>query len=187
VDVEPANVLPFPQASDAVELRHLRAFVAVADDLNFGRAAERLYLSQPALSRQIRALEHLIGCELFRRSTHRVQLTLAGEALLDHARKVLAEVEEAISRTQAVGGELVGRGNRLWQPLIDLSESAAGLDDLRAAFETMHAQFAPPPEVSVRPVNAGGVPALLVEPEATPPATLLYLHGGGFVLGSAFG
>jgi acetyl esterase/lipase len=187
VEVEPANVLPFPQASDAVELRHLRAFVAVAEDLNFGRAAERLYLSQPALSRQIRTLERLLGCEMFRRSTHRVELTLAGEALLDHARKVLAAVDEAISRTQAVGGELVGRGNRLWQPLIDLSEAGGGLEDLRAAFETLHAQFAPPPEVDVRPVNAGGVPSLLVEPQPTPPATLLYLHGGGYILGSAFG
>ena len=81
------RVLAFPRAPDAIELRHLRSFVAVAEELNFGRAAEQLYLSQPALSRQIRALEQFVGVELFRRSTHQVELTLAGEALLDRARE----------------------------------------------------------------------------------------------------
>src|SRR6478752_7563368 len=85
------EVLAFPQAPDGVEIRHLRAFVAVAEELNFGRAAARLYVSQPALSRQIRALERLVGCDLLRRSTHRVELTLAGEALLDRARRLLTD------------------------------------------------------------------------------------------------
>ena len=185
MEAESANLLPFPQASDAVELRHLRAFVAVAEDLNFGRAAARLYVSQPALSRQIRALEKLVGCELFRRSTHRVELTLAGESLLDRARSLLRDVDDAIAVTQAVGGELVGRGNRMWQPVADATEG--DLEELRAAYEGLHAQFSPPPELTIRPVNAGGVPSLLLEPEAAPPPTLLYLHGGGYLLGSAFG
>src|SRR5690349_25098235 len=101
------TMLTFAQVPDAVELRHLRAFVAVAEELNFGRAAARLYLSQPALSRQIRSLERLVGCDLLRRSTHRVELTLAGEALLDRARGLLREVDEAVSAARSVGGELL--------------------------------------------------------------------------------
>jgi acetyl esterase/lipase len=185
VEAETARLLPFPQASEAIELRHLRAFVAVAEDLNFGRAAARLYVSQPALSRQIRSLERLVGCELFRRSTHRVELTVAGESLLDRARRVLSDVDEAISTTQAVGDELVVRGNRLWQPVADAA--TGGLEDLRAAYEEMHAQFDVPPDVKIRAVNAGGVPSLLAEPGGGGPATLMYLHGGGYVAGSAFG
>ena len=71
MDEEAARLLAFPKAPDAIELRHLRAFVAVAEELNFGRAAAQLYVSQPALSRQISSLERLVGCELLRRSTHR--------------------------------------------------------------------------------------------------------------------
>jgi acetyl esterase/lipase len=181
------RVLSFPQAPDAVELRHLRAFVAVAEELNFGRAATRLYLSQSALSRQIRALERLVGCELLRRSTHRVELTLAGEALLDRARGILRDVDDAVAATQSVGGELAGRIARMWQPLVDLTAGESDLQEMRAAYEALHAEFAPPPELQVAPVNAGGVHALSLATEAGRPATILYLHGGGFVLGSAFG
>ncbi len=115
MDDENAEVVSLPQAPDAIELRHLRAFVAVADELNFGRAAARLYLSQPALSRQIRSLERLVGCDLLRRSTHRVELTLAGEALLDRARGLLRDVDEAVSATRSVGGELLARIARHWE------------------------------------------------------------------------
>src|SRR3979411_2905008 len=81
----PGRVLALPQAPDAIELRHLRAFVAVAEELNFSRAAERLFITQPALSRQIGSLERLLGVALLRRTTHQVELTMAGEALLDRA------------------------------------------------------------------------------------------------------
>jgi epsilon-lactone hydrolase len=184
---ETGHLLPFPQAPDGIELRHLRAFVAVAEELNFGRAAERLYISQPALSRQIRALEQFVGCELLRRSTHRVELTVAGEALLDRARKLLRDVDEAVAEALAVGGELLGRVVKLLEPLSGLVAQEAGLHAAREAFERLQAEFSPPPGTIVRPVTAGGVPALVVSPADRPEPTVLYLHGGGYLLGSAFG
>ena len=69
----------------SVELRHLRAFVAVAEELNFTRAASRLHLAQQALSAQISQLEALLGTPLFVRTTRRVELTGAGRALLERA------------------------------------------------------------------------------------------------------
>lgn len=184
---ERGHVLPFPQAPDGIELRHLRAFVAVAEELNFSRAAERLYVSQPALSRQIRGLEQLVGCELLRRSTHQVEVTLAGAALLDRARKLLGDVDEAVSATLAVGGELLARIEKLLEPVAGLVNLDTGLQEARTAFENLLAQFSPPPGITIRPVTAGGVPSLLVSPAQDSAATVLYLHGGGYVGGSAFG
>ncbi|MEV6283466.1 alpha/beta hydrolase fold domain-containing protein [Kribbella sp. NPDC051770] len=182
---ESADVLAMSNTPDAIELRHLRAFVAVAEELNFGRAATRLYLSQPALSRQIRALERLVGCDLLRRSTHRVELTLAGDALLDRARSLLADLDAAVATTRSVGGELVGRANRLWAPVALGGPGAEDLVGMRAAYEVMLAQAPPPAEMVIAPVTCGGVPALKVGAQALP--TVLHLHGGGFVLGSAYG
>ena len=180
------KVLPMSPAPDGMELRHLRAFVAVAEELNFGRAAARLYVSQPALSRQIRALERLIGCDLLRRSTHRVELTIAGEALLGRAHALLHEVDDAIAATRSVGGELDSRLARIWEPIVDLTTAGPDLQTLRNVCEDLHAQF-PVPEVAVRHVNAGGVPSLTVAPQPDREVTILLLHGGGYVMGSAFG
>src|SRR3954468_7046486 len=186
-DDERSNVLAFPQAPDAIELRHLRAFVAVAEELNFGRAADRLYLSQSALSRQVRGLEQLLGCDLLRRTSHSVELTIAGEALLDRARRLLGDVDEAVSATLSIGGELAGRLAELWAPLFAVADGDAGLQGRRDAFESFHGQFSPPPEVGIKPINAGGVPSfeLAANPDAA--ATILSLRGGGHVMGSAFG
>jgi monoterpene epsilon-lactone hydrolase len=181
-----ARVLAFPEAPDAIELRHLRSFVAVAEELNFGRAADRLYISQPALSRQIRALEQLMACELLRRSTHRVELTVAGEALLERARRLLGDVDEAVSAVQSLGGELVARIAQLWQPVVE-GVTAEDLDAQRSAYEEMLAHFEPPAGVVVRPVTASGVSCLQVAARPAEAPAMLYLHGGGFVLGSAFG
>jgi acetyl esterase/lipase len=184
---QPGTVLPFPRAPDGVELRHLRAFVAVAEELNFGRAAERLFVSQPALSRQIRGLEQLVGCELLRRSTHSVELTLAGEALLERSRQLLRDVDQAVAAALAVGGELLGRVARTLEPMRGLLATDPDLVRARATFESMNAQFSPPPGTVTRPVTAGGVPSLVISPGEGHQPAVLYLHGGGYVIGSAFG
>jgi DNA-binding transcriptional LysR family regulator len=78
-----------------VHSRDLRYFLAVAEELHFTRAAERLYVSQPALSKQIRLLERNLGAELFVRDRREVRLTRVGEALVPHARRVLKAWDEA--------------------------------------------------------------------------------------------
>jgi DNA-binding transcriptional LysR family regulator len=90
-----------------VELRHLRYFIAVAEELNFSRAAQRLHMAQPPLSVAIRQLEQEIGATLFSRTSREVKLTEAGEALLDGARRTLAEADAAVTAAQRVAaGEL---------------------------------------------------------------------------------
>jgi DNA-binding transcriptional LysR family regulator len=81
----------------SVELRQLRYFVAVGEELHFGRAADRLHMSQSPLSRAIRELERDIGVVLFVRTTRRVELTEAGSLLLKRSRRALAEIDGAIA------------------------------------------------------------------------------------------
>ncbi|GAA4890560.1 LysR family transcriptional regulator [Actinomycetospora straminea] len=90
-----------------VHSRDLRYFVAVAEERHVTRAAARLHVSQPALSKQLRALERQVGAELLHRLPHGVELTAAGEALLPHARAVLARTDDAARDVAAAARRLV--------------------------------------------------------------------------------
>ncbi|WEK58565.1 MAG: LysR family transcriptional regulator [Candidatus Brevundimonas phytovorans] len=95
---------PFAETS-GVDVRRLRYFVAIAEELHFGRASERLNVAQPALSRQMVELEAAIGATLFDRTRNQIRLTVAGEALLPRARQILSSIVEAarIARRAAAG------------------------------------------------------------------------------------
>ena len=92
-----------------MELRHLRYFAAVAEELSFRRAAERLHISQPPLSMQIKDLEEEIGVQLFDRSNRAITLTAAGDRFLIDARRILAEARQAEITAKKVASGIVGR------------------------------------------------------------------------------
>jgi len=94
-----------------MELRQLRYFVAVAEELHFGHAARRLRIAQPALSRQIQALEKELMVQLLFRNRRRVQITPAGQVFLDRARLILARIEDAVLAAQRASGGVSGSLN----------------------------------------------------------------------------
>jgi DNA-binding transcriptional LysR family regulator len=88
---------------DRVETRELAYFVAVAEELHFGRAAQRLHMAQPPLSRAIAGLERRVGVALLRRTSRKVELTGAGEVFLSEARKALSAIDAAVRRAERAG------------------------------------------------------------------------------------
>jgi DNA-binding transcriptional LysR family regulator len=136
------------------ELRHLRYFVVVAEELNFSRAATRLHMAQPPLSVAIRQLEEELGTELFVRTSREVRLTDAGRALLDGARRTLSEADRAVATARRTGAGQLGQLRLAfsWSARFDT------LPVLGRAFQAEH------PEIellSQEMWNAQMIPALL--------------------------
>ncbi|MBI4528537.1 MAG: LysR family transcriptional regulator [Deltaproteobacteria bacterium] len=104
-----------------MELRHLRYFVAVAEELHFGRAAKKLHISQPPLSQQIRQLEEELGMRLFIRTRRRVQLTSPGRIFLEEAKKILAHARRAVEKTRSINRGDTGRITVGWMPWADFT------------------------------------------------------------------
>ncbi|OVZ26994.1 LysR family transcriptional regulator, partial [Pseudomonas aeruginosa] len=92
-----------------MELRHLKYFLAVAEELRFARAAEKLHIEQSPLSRAIKELEEELGVVLFARTTRSTRLTRAGKLFLEHVRRVLAAVEQARESVKAAANGFHGQ------------------------------------------------------------------------------
>lgn len=118
---------------EGFSLRQLRYFVAVAEELHFGRAAERVKIAQPPLTQQIQKLEALIGYRLFRRG-RRTELTEAGAALLQEARFILPQVEHAVERSRRAGRGQTGELRLGAPPSIMLSALPAAIRKYRERF-----------------------------------------------------
>jgi DNA-binding transcriptional LysR family regulator len=129
-----------------MELRHLRYFVTVAEELHFGRAAARLFIAQPPLSQQIQQLERELGVTLLLRTSRRVQLTPAGEVFLAGARQTLGGLDAAVQAAQRAE-----RGETGWLG-IGFAASAT-YDLLPATLHDFRAQF-PDVELSLMELNA---------------------------------
>src|SRR6201992_2093647 len=103
-----ADTITLPKAVTgaplAIELRHLRYFVALADAGSFTRAAEQMFIAQPTLSQQIRRLEEIVGTQLLQRRREGPQLPKAGAVLLDASRTVLSLVDHEVNRTRQAAG-----------------------------------------------------------------------------------
>ncbi|HTJ27487.1 MAG TPA: LysR substrate-binding domain-containing protein [Candidatus Limnocylindria bacterium] len=123
------------------DLRSIRSFVAVAEQQSFGRAAESLNLAQPSLSLQIQKLERDLGVQLFRRTSRRVELTDAGEALLIEARALLAQAQIAVDTARNAGRGEIGRLRVGFYDTAPLIIMPALLNRFRSRYPRVHLHF----------------------------------------------
>lgn len=158
-------------ARACMDLRHLRYFATVAEEKHFGRAAERLHIAQPPLSRQIQALEKELGFALFDRSNRRVELTPAGVVLLRHCRKLFEAVDLAVHEAKRASQ---GESGRI---MVSYPSSLAysGLTELLRAFRARFPQVEValrelPPQHQVDEIHAGRVDIGFVRPPVDDPS-----------------
>ena len=129
-----------------MELRHFYSFVAVAEELNFTKAAKRLQIAQPPVTRHIRDLEAELGVQLFERNSSRVFLTDAGRSFLNEARVVLQHVSQAMEAARQTGGG--------WAGTVRLG-IARGLGDAVSRIMNDYLRLAPRVEIDVRDIPSG--------------------------------
>jgi DNA-binding transcriptional LysR family regulator len=151
----------------SLDLKHLRCFVAVAEELSFSAAARRLYMSQQALSRIVQQLERELRTTLLERTTRSVRLTPAGEVLLDSARRSLAAVEATFESVRRPGGD----GAR---PQLRVDVSSSGLQTGAEILRRIRRQR---PDIAVREVEEGVPRGLVALQEAQLDALFGYAAG----------
>ncbi len=124
-----------------IELRQLRYFIAVAEEMHFGRAARRLHMTQPPLSQSIQALEARLGAELFHRTRRSVTLSAAGRALLPEARRLLQQADALPSLAQRAAAGESGSLSIAFVSMADYSVMPQALREFRAAYPSVQIQL----------------------------------------------
>jgi len=140
-----------------MEFRQLACFVAVAEELHFGRAADRLCMTQPPLSRQIQLLEHTLGVSLFDRNSRHVQLTAAGRRFLQDARQLLAHAERAAQMARRTSEGEAGS--------MSLGFTAVGAYRLMPALLVRAREVLPDVDIQLREMVSAGLGDLLIAGE----------------------
>jgi DNA-binding transcriptional LysR family regulator len=160
----------------AMELRHLRYFVAVAEEQNVTRAAARLHVSQPPLSRQIQDLEAIVGVALFARTGKSVRLTEAGKVFLTEARAVLRRAEEAVAAARATANGTIPEFHLGYapSPTVEILPSILGKFQERAPRVRVVLHDLTTPEMLAGLNNGKLNAALMVQPRSCPSRDLTF-------------